>query len=112
LHDFCRKKYSKMKNLFHFLYMFTGFDTRVTIPARSCPKAASPCPSAMGFASGECRAGLAGGRACMAGELAEWLRHFTPEDRPKGLLSMTNHLEGAKKNFNLKTQIVDARIRQ
>jgi hypothetical protein len=28
------------------------------------PQAASPCPSAIGFASGECRAGLAGGRAC------------------------------------------------
>ena len=40
------------------------------------PQAASPCPSAMGFASGECRSGLAGGRACMAGGLTEWLRHF------------------------------------
>jgi len=38
------------------------------------PQAASPCPSAMGFASGECRVGLAGGRACMAGGLAEWAR--------------------------------------
>jgi len=28
------------------------------------PLAASPCPSAIGCASGECRAGLAGGRAC------------------------------------------------
>jgi len=28
-----------------------------------------PCPSAIGFASGECRAGMAGG-------LAESLRHF------------------------------------
>jgi len=27
------------------------------------PQAASPCPSAIGCASGECRAGLAGGRA-------------------------------------------------
>jgi len=37
------------------------------VPIVTCPlvpQAASPCPSAIGFASGECRAGLAGGRAC------------------------------------------------
>jgi len=31
------------------------------------PQAASPCPSAIGCASGECRAGLAGGRAGILG---------------------------------------------
>jgi len=31
------------------------------------PQAASPCPSAMGIASGECRAGLAGELAWQAG---------------------------------------------
>lgn len=31
------------------------------------PQAASPCPSAIGFTLGECRAGLAGGRGPMAG---------------------------------------------
>ncbi len=41
------------------------------------PLAASPCLSAIGCASGECRAGLAGGRTCMAGGLAESLRIFT-----------------------------------
>ncbi len=58
------------------LYVFRGcaFPCNDTCPL--VPQAASPCPSAMGFASSECRAGLAGGRACMAGGLAEWLRYF------------------------------------
>jgi hypothetical protein len=75
-----------MKNSFHFLYVFTGFASLCNDTCPLVPQAASPCPSAMGFASGECRAGLAGGRACMAGGLAERLRHFTPEDRPKASL--------------------------
>jgi len=36
-----------------------------TLPARA--PGASPCPSAIGFASGHCRVGLAGGRAYVAG---------------------------------------------
>jgi len=43
------------------------FETVWNLEFETCPlvaQAASPCPSAIGFASGECRAGLAGGRAC------------------------------------------------
>jgi len=35
----------------------------ITTTAPLAPLAASPCPSAIGYASGECRVGLAGGRA-------------------------------------------------
>jgi hypothetical protein len=97
-----------MKNLFHFLYMFTGFDILCYDTCPLVPQAASPCPSAMGFASGECRAGELAWQA-------SWRSGFVISPLKIGLRGFsqrTNHLEGAKKNFNLKTQIVDARIRQ
>jgi len=36
-------------------------------PCPLVPLAASPCPSAIGFASGHCRVGLASGQAYVAG---------------------------------------------
>jgi len=50
--------------------MFTGFASPCNDTCPLVPQAASPCPYAMGFASGECRVDLAGGRACMAGGVA------------------------------------------
>jgi len=43
------------------------FPTMPKPPCPLVPLAASSCPSAIGFASGHCRVGSAGGRAYVAG---------------------------------------------
>jgi len=84
----------------------------VTIPARSCPK--TPRLARPPWASPQANAG----RTWLAGELAwqaGWRSGFVISPLKigiRGFSQRTNYWEGAKKNFNLKTQVVYARIRQ
>jgi len=86
-----------MKNLFHFLYMFTGFDT---LCYDTCPLVPRPPRLARSpWASPQANAG----RAWLAGELAwqaSWRSGFVISPLKIGLRGFsqrTNHLEGAKK---------------